>query len=407
MPSNSAIAGIDIGSSKVVAVIGEALSDGRVEVISVGTAESPGVQNGEVTDIYATVEAITKAANEASNVAGVPITDAIISVSGSHLRSLNSQGAVAIRGGSVTSEHIAQAMDLAEAIVMPFERESIHSIVRDFIIDNKSGIQKPLAMSGIKLEAQVFIITALKSVMENLNKCCEACNIGVMKGLPAAIASGDAVLSDAEKKLGVALVDIGAQTTDLIIYYNNVAVYSSVLELGGDLITTDIAKGMPTPPSEAEKLKIKWGSAIAEGVDSSLTIDVPFVGGEGSRPVGHKLFCSIIEARAEEILREIDKEIANSQFSQYLHTGIVFTGGATLLDGFLDLASSTLGRNVRMGIPTDISTGSPELLKDPRYATAIGLIKWGYSNMEKIKLPSPEKSFFKKLMEKLLGKAGA
>ena len=379
MAKNDIIVGLDVGTHKVAAMVGELHEDGDLEIIGIGVAPSTGITKGVVTDIEATVDAITRAVTEARQMAGVSIGEVYLSISGAHIRGLNSHGALAIKHSEITQEDVDQVLEQAQAVAMPPDREMLHCLVQEYIVDNQEGIRVPLGMSGIRLEAKTFLVNASKSATDNFIKCCQKCNLEVVKPILSPLASARAVLTEDERNLGVALVDVGAGTSDVIVYYKDAVVYTGVLSYGGAYITSDIAMGLRTPMQDAEELKKRFGHAVPSRVDKDETISVPRVGGGEVRTQSRQTLCTIIDARTEEILKLIKQEIEKSEYQDLIGAGIVLTGGVTNMEGVLDLADEIFGMPVRIGVPRFVS-GYPELVQNPDYATTVGLVNLGVSH---------------------------
>jgi len=370
------VVGLDVGSSKVAAMAGEVKDDGTIEIIGVGFAPSPGISKGVVTSIESTVEAINKAVTEAKMMAGVTIGEAYLSLSGAHIRGANSNGTLPIKHPEISQEDVDQVLEQAQAVAMPVDRMPLHCLVQEFIVDTQDGIKVPLGMSGVRLEAKTFLVNTSRGATENFIKCCQKCGIEVSAPVLSPLASAYSVLTEDERNLGVVLVDIGAGTSDIIIYYRNAVVFTSVLSLGGSYITNDIAMGLRTPMADAEDLKKRYGHAVPARVDADEVIDVPRVGGKEIRQKSRQTLCSIIEARTEEILNMVKEEIEKSAYRDLVGAGVVLTGGVTNMGGVLELADEIFNMPVRIGMPRFVSR-YPELVENPEFATTVGLLYYG------------------------------
>lgn len=377
------VAGLDIGSTKISVVIGQP-REGGIDVIGVGTAPSHGLRKGVVVNIDSTTDSIRKAVEEAELMAGTKIESIWVGVAGAHIRSFDSKGMVAIKNKEVQESDVQRVIEAAQAVAVPADRDVIHVIPRDFKIDDQEGISDPIGMSGIRLEASVHIVTGGHTAIQNIIKCTNKAGLKI-KGLALEqLASALAVLSQDEKDLGVALVDIGGGTSDVIIYINGGVVYTSVLPLGGVHVTNDVAVGLRTPHSSAENLKCEYGCAMSSLVDSSESIEVEGVGGRQSRTVMRQYLCEVIEPRAEEILNFINTEIHKSGLTDFLGSGVVLTGGGSQLDGLIEMGEFLLDMPVRKAVPNQIG-GLRDAVQTPAFSTSIGLLLYGQTHMKKSK----------------------
>ncbi|MFZ5950266.1 MAG: cell division protein FtsA [Candidatus Rifleibacteriota bacterium] len=377
------IVGLDIGTTKVCAVIGEVRSGPTINVLGVGQASSgDGVKKGAIVDIERTTQAIIDAIEEAEKVADVVIENVYVGIAGSHICSMNSQGIVAIKGNNqeITSEDIDRAVENAKtAISIPPHQDIIHILPREFVVDEQKDINNPLGMVGGRLEAQVHIVTGAIVAMQNIRKCCEMAKLKVEEMVLQPFASSMAVLSDDEKKLGVVLVDIGGGTTDLIIYQNGHVIHSNSIDIGGRLVTNDIAVGLKTSTVAAEELKINFGIARSDLIENNAQIDVPVAGGEKKVQYPQSFLAEIIEPRMEEIFYEVKTQIEKHVSLDVIPAGVVLTGGSSLMKGCPELAEEILGLPVRRGSPIDVS-GLREQVRNPKFSTALGLIRYGAQN---------------------------
>ena len=366
------VAGLDIGSSKVALVIGTVGADG-ISVVGVGRAPCAGVRQGVVVNIDQVIEAIQKAREEAELMAGYKIDDVWVSVAGSHIKSFDSKGMVAIKGREVNSSDVERVIEAAKAVAVPGDREVLHVLPREYKLDEQEGIADPVGMSGVRLEASVHIVTAGHTALQNLMKCIARSNLRVAGLVLQPLASSLAVLSEDERNLGVALVDMGGGTSDLVIYLQGSVAFTAMVPVGGNHFTHDVSMGLRTPQNSAEELKKKYGCALIDLVNESETVDVPGVGGRNARTVARRHLCEIIEPRAEETLNLIHAELMRSGFMHRLGSGVVFTGGASLLDGLVEMGEFVCDVPVRRGVPTQLQ-GLTDVIKSPVFATCVGLL---------------------------------
>jgi cell division protein FtsA len=384
MPKNSYIVGLDIGTKKVAATIGEITEERKVEIIGIGTADSKGLRKGVVVNLDATTAAIKKAQEEAELMAGVEIDSAFVGISGAHIKSFNSRGVIAVSGKNreITREDIRRVIDQSKAVSIPPDRNIIHVIPQEFVVDEQDGIKAPLGMSGIKLEVNVHIITSAITSVQNLRTCVERAEIEIEQIVLNQIATAAAVLTHDEKELGVGLIDIGAGTTEVAIFERGSLWYTSIIPIGGDNFTNDIAVGLRTPIPEAEKIKKKFGCVATPTVDEQETIEVPSVGkARKPRVLSRQILSDIIQPRAEEIFRLVDSDIKRMGYEKSLNSGIVLTGGTALLEGLEEVAEEIFDLPVRRGDPTGVS-GLVDRVSTPDYATAVGLILYGFSQWQ-------------------------
>jgi cell division protein FtsA len=384
MPKNNYLFGIDIGTRKVAAVIAEITEDRKIEVIGIGTAESRGLRKGVVVNLEATTAAVKKAQEEAELMAGVELDSAFIGISGAHIKSFNSRGVVAVSGKNrvITREDIRRVIDQSKAVSIPPDREIIHIIPQEFVVDEQDGIKDPLGMSGIKLEVNVHIVTSAITSVQNLRSSLERAEVDVQQIILNQIATASAVLTHDERELGVGLIDIGAGTTEVAIFERGSLWYTSIIPIGGDNFTNDIAVGLRTPIPEAEKIKKKFGCVASPTLDEQETIDVPAVGrGRKPRVLSRQLLADIIQPRAEEIFRLVDNDIKRMGYEKSLNSGIVLTGGTALLEGLEEVAEEIFDLPVRRGDPSGVS-GLMDRVSTPDYATAVGLILTGYNQWQ-------------------------
>jgi cell division protein FtsA len=369
----NALAGLDVGTSKVCALLADPGADGGIEVIGYGVAPCSGLRKGVVVNIEATVEAIRAAIDQAEAAAGARVGTAVVGVSGAHVRGLNSHGIVAVRGGEVGGRDVERVIDAARAVAIPLDRQVLHILPQQFAVDEQEGVRDPIGMAGVRLEARIHIVTAAQSYGQNLAKCCERANVTSSAMVFEPLASADAALFPEERELGVALIDIGGGTTDVIVYLNGAVMHTAVLPIGGNHITSDVAAGLRTPLTDAERLKMSHGAATNLIVGREETVQVPGVGGREPRVIPRRLLGEIIEPRMEEILSLAQRELYRSGASDSLASGVVLVGGTSLLEGTQELAERIFGLPVRRGLPINLK-GMPEELMKPMYTTAAGLL---------------------------------
>jgi cell division protein FtsA len=371
----SVVAGLDLGTGKTCVAVGEVDEHG-VAIAGVGTASSRGLRKGVIVHVESTVTAISKAVAEAEAMAGCQIRHVVASIGGAHLRGLTSHGVVAVRNGEVSGGDLRRVLDAARAVALPADREVLHVLPQEYVIDRQEGIKEPVGIAGVRLEAKVHIVTSQSAAAQTLIKCCRQAGLVVDDVLLGSLAAADAVLTPEEKDLGVALVDIGAGTADVVIFHAGAVKYTSTLPLGGGHLTNDIAAGLRTPTVEAEKIKQRYGCARAAGVDAHVSIEVPSVGDREPRIVRRRTLCEIIEPRVEEIFTLVEREIARSGYEESLASGVVLTGGTAQLDGIADAAEIIFRLPVRIGLPHHV-TALEDLVTSPAHATAIGLVLAG------------------------------
>ena len=393
MPKHGYIVGLDIGTKKVAAIIGEITEDKQVEVIGIGRADSRGLRKGVVVNLDATVDAIKKAQEEAELMAGVEIDSAFVGLSGAHIKSFNSRGVIAVSGKNkkVSREDINRVIDQSKAVSIPPDREVIHVIPQEFIVDDQDGIEDPLGMNGIKLEVNVHIVTGAITSVQNLRTCITRAGIEIEEIILNQRAASMATLSPDEMELGVGLIDIGGGTTEVAIFERRSLWYTSIIPLGGDNFTNDIAVGLRTPIPEAEKIKKKFGCISSPLNDEQDTIEVPSVGrGKKARVLNRQLLADIIMPRAEEIFGLVDNDIKRMGYEKSLNSGIILTGGTAMLDGLEEVAEEIFDLPVRRGDAGGIG-GLADRVSTPDFATAVGLILYGYNRWKDKGLPPGRK----------------
>jgi cell division protein FtsA len=370
------LVGLDIGTTKICAIVGEVTPDGAIDIIGIGTHPSKGLRKGVVVNIDATVASIKRAIEEAEHMGGCEITTVYTGIAGGHIKAFPSHGVVAVKEKEVRQSDVDRVIDQAKAVAIPLDREVIHVLPQEFVIDDQDGVKEPVGMSGVRLEAKALVVTGAVSSAQNIVKCAQRTGLNVADIVLQPLASSLAVLSEDEKELGVCLVDVGGGTTDIAIYSNGAIVHTAVLSLGGNHLTNDVAVGLRTPTHEAERIKKTHGCAMASMVDKADTVEVPSVGGSGPRTIARSILAEIIEPRVEEIFMLVQHEIQRCGMEEGLASGVVITGGSTLLAGMPEIAEEVLGMPVRRGLPRGIG-GLVDVVKSPQYATAVGLVMYG------------------------------
>ena len=370
------VAGLDIGSTKICAMIGEVFPD-RVDIIGVGTSQSSGMRKGVVVNIQSTVEAIKTAVKKASDMAGCDINQVYVGIAGSHIKGFDSPGIIAINNQEVRQRDIEAVVQAASTVKISDNQAIIHVLPQEFMVDDHTGIQSPLGMTGVRLVTNVHIVTADKTALHNIYTCCSQAGLNVVDVVLESIAAADAVLTPDEKDQGVGLIDIGGGTTDLAIFSNGTIKHSWELGLGGNNLTNDLAVGLRTPLAEAEELKFLYGGALSAMIKDNQMIDVPTVSGEKkNRKISQKSLVGILEARMEEIFQLIDKNISSSGSRNRINAGLVLTGGTALLPNVVELAEQVFDMPVRIGYPSNVG-GLLEQINTPRTTTAVGLVLFG------------------------------
>ena len=378
---NSIVVGLDIGTSKVCAIVGEMTEHG-VEIIGLGSHASQGLRKGVVINIESTTNSVKKAVEEAALMAGCEIHTVFTSISGGHIKAFNSHGIVAVKNKEVAQRDLERVIDAAKAVAIPMDREVLHVLPQDYIIDEQDGIKEPLGMSGVRLEAKVHIVTGAVTSAQNIVKCCNRTGLNVAEIVLAPLAAAEAVLSDEERELGVVLVDMGGGTTDIALYHDGTLKHTAVLGIGGNHVTNDIAAGLRTPFNDAERIKQRYGFAKARMVTDDERVEVPSVAGKGAGTVSRQILCEIIEPRLDEIFELIQREIAKSGYEGSLASGVVITGGSMLLPGAVEMAERSFGLPVRLGLPAHVG-GLVDVIDSPAYAAAVGLVLHGMKRQER------------------------
>ncbi|MDA1063643.1 MAG: cell division protein FtsA [Proteobacteria bacterium] len=370
------IVGLDIGTSKVVAIVGEINDEGGIEVIGIGSHPSRGLKKGVVVNIESTVHSIQRAVEEAELMAGCDIHSVYTGIAGSHVRSLNSHGIVGVRDKEVSAGDVDRVIDAARAVAIPADQKILHILPQEFIIDNQEGIREPIGMSGVRLEAKVHIVTGAQSAAQNIVKCVQRCGLEVDDIVLEQLASSYAVLTDDEKELGICMVDIGGGTTDVAVFLGGAIKHTAVIPIAGDQVTNDIAVSMRTPTQYAEEIKIKYACALSQLANSDETIEVPSVGERPPRRLARHTLAEIVEPRYEELFGLIRDELRRSGFEELIAAGVVITGGSAKMEGAVELAEEVFHMPVRLGAPQYVG-GLMDVIRNPIYATGVGLLLYG------------------------------
>ncbi len=375
MARSEMIVGLDIGTTKICAVVGE-VDSGGVNIVGIGTSPSTGLRKGVVVNIEQTVQSIKRALEEAELMAGCEIRSVYAGIAGSHIKGFNSHGVIAVKGGEVTARDIERVLDAAKAVAIPLDREVIHILPQEYIVDDQTGIVDPLGMAGVRLEVKVHIVTGAVTSAQNIVKSCHKSGLDVEDIVLEALASSKAVLTDEEREIGVALVDIGGGTSDIIIFHANSIKHTGVVPLGGANLTNDIAFGLRTPTQAAERIKVRYGCALAELVREDEIIDVPGVGGREPRQLSRLVLAEICEPRMEEMLMLVDQELVRSGYKHLVGAGVVLTGGASRIEGIEALGERIFNLPTRTASPMGVG-GLKDVVDNPMYATAVGLLLYG------------------------------
>ncbi len=373
------VVGLDIGTSKVCAIVGEVSVDGVIEIIGIGFHPSRGLKKGVVVNIESTVQSIQRAVEEAELMAGCQIHSVFAGIAGSHIRSLNSHGIVAIRDKEVSASDVDRVIDAARAVAIPADQKILHILPQEFIIDNQEGIHEPVGMSGVRLEARVHMVTGAVSAAQNIIKCVRRCGLEVDDIILEQLASSESVLMEDEKDLGVCLVDVGGGTTDIAVFTEGAIRHTAVIPIAGDQVTNDIAVALRTPTQNAEEIKIKYACALAQLAAPEETIEVPSVGDRPPRRLARQRLAEVVEPRYVELMELVQAELRRSGFEDLCAAGMVLTGGSSKMEGLAELAEEILHMPVRLGAPQSI-TGLGEVVRNPVYSTGVGLLLFGYRN---------------------------
>lgn len=375
------IVGLDIGTSKVVAIVGEISSEDDIEIIGLGSSRSRGLKKGVVVNIESTVHSIQRAIEEAELMAGCEIHSVFAGIAGSHIRSLNSHGIVAIRDHEVAMSDVDRVIDAARAVAIPADQKILHILPQEFVIDHQEGIKEPIGMSGVRLEAKVHIVTGAVSAAQNIIKCVRRCGLEVDDVILEQLASSYAVLTEDEKELGICLVDIGGGTTDIAVFTDGAIHHTAVIPIAGNQVTNDIAVALRTPTQHAEDIKVQYACALIQLANPEETIDVPGVGERPSRRLARQTLAEVVEPRYEELFTFVQAELRRSGFEDLIAAGIVMTGGSSKMEGVIELAEEIFHMPVRLGMPQHVS-GLADVVKNPIYSTGVGLLLFGRKQMQ-------------------------
>lgn len=384
---NRMIVGLDIGTSKVVAIVGEVTPERDLEIIGIGSHPSRGLKKGVVVNIESTVQSIQRAVEEAELMAGCQIHSVFAGIAGNHIRSLNSHGIVAIRDREVFQPDIERVIDAAQAVAIPADQKILHILPQEYVIDTQEGVREPLGMSGVRLEAKVHLVTCAVNAAQNIEKCIRRCGLEVEDIILEQVASGYSVLTEDEKDLGVCLVDIGGGTSDIAIFTEGAIRHTAVIPIAGDQVTNDIAMALRTPTKNAEEIKIKYACALASMAGENETIKVPSVGDRSDRDLSRQALAEVVEPRYDELFCLIQAELRRSGFEDLVAAGIVLTGGTSKMEGVVELAEEIFHMPVSIGRPQGVS-GLADIVKNPIYSTAVGLLQYGANQQNDLVLPS-------------------
>jgi cell division protein FtsA len=370
------IVGLDIGTSKVVAIVGEISLDGEIEIVGIGSSPSKGMKKGVVVNIESTVQSIQRAVEEAELMAGCQIHSVYVGIAGSHVRSLNSHGIVAIKDKEVYRADLERVIDAAQAVAIPADQKILHILPQEYVIDDQEGIKEPLGMSGVRLEAKVHLVTCAVNAAQNIEKCIRRCGLEVEEIILEQVASSYSVLTDDERELGVCLVDIGGGTTDIAIFTEGSIRHTGVIPIAGDQVTNDIAMALRTPTQHAEEIKIKYACALTQLAGPDDTIKVPSVGDRPPRDLSRQSLAEVVEPRYDELFTLVQAELRRSGYEDMVPAGVVLTGGTSKMEGVVELAEEIFHMPVRVGYPQTVR-GLNDIVRNPIYATSVGLLQYG------------------------------
>ncbi len=393
------VVGLDIGTTKICTVVGEVV-DGEVNIIGLGTSPSKGLRKGVVINIESTVQSIKKAVEEAELMADSSVSSVYAGIAGGHIKGINSHGVIAVKNREIGSNDVKRVIDAASAVAIPMDREVLHVIPQEFIVDDQDGIKDPVGMSGVRLEGRVHIVTGAITSAQNIIKCANRAGLDVDDIVLEQLGSSEAVLTPEERELGAAIIDIGGGTTDLVIFSSGSIKHTAVVSLAGSHITSDISMGLRTPMEEAEKIKKRYGCALASLVRKEETIEVPSVGGRKPRVLSRQTLAEIIEPRVEEILTLVHNEVVRTGYSNLIASGIILTGGSAIMEGMPELAEQIFNLPVRRGMPIGIG-GLIDLVSSPMYATGVGLVLYGSKNMAQSRFKVGEGNIFSKVTHRM------
>src|SRR3954464_11732755 len=398
--SKNLVVGLDIGTSKVVAMVAELMPDGRMDVIGMGNHDSKGLKKGVVVNIESTVSAIQRALEEAELMADCKIARVFTGIAGSHIRSFNSTGMVAVKDKEVTALEVDRAIETARAMPIPTDQQVLHILTQEFIVDGQDGVKEPIGMSGIRLEVKVHIVTGAVSAAQNIVKCVRRCGLEVNDLILQPLASSMAVLSEDEKDLGVCIVDIGGGTSDIAVFTQGATRHTAVIPIAGDQITNDIAMALRTPTKEAEEIKRRFGCALRELADPQEMVEVPGVGERSSRKMSRQTLSEVVEPRVEELYSLVQAELRRSGFEELLSSGIVITGGSAGMQGMVELGEEIFHMPVRLGLPS-YAGGLAEVIRNPRYSTGVGLLMAGISQHQRHQIEKLQSGSFKQIVGRM------
>jgi len=379
--SGNMIVGLDIGTSKVVAIVGQRNDDGDIEVVGIGSHQSRGLKRGVVVNIETTVQGIQRAVEEAELMAGCRIHSVYAGIAGSHIRSMNSHGIVAVREREVVQADLERVHDAAQAVAIPADQRVLHVIPQEYVIDNQEGVKEPLGMSGVRLEAKVHLVTCAVNAYQNIEKCVKRCALEVDEIILEQLASSYAVLTEDEKELGVCIIDIGGGTTDIAVFTGGAIRHTAVIPIAGDQVTNDIAMALRTPTQNAEEIKIKYACALTQLAGSDETIKVPGVGDRAARNLSRQALAEVVEPRYEELFTLIQSELRRSGYEDLVAAGVVLTGGTASMEGAAELAEEIFHMPVRLAVPQGV-TGLSDVVNNPIYSTGVGLLLYGFKQQE-------------------------
>jgi len=399
-PDKNLIVGLDIGTSKIVAIVGEISVDDEIEIIGIGSNRSRGLKKGVVVNIESTVHSIQRAVEEAELMAGCEIHSVYTGIAGSHIRSLNSHGIVAIRDNEVSSGDVDRVIDAARAVAIPADQKILHILPQEFVIDSQEGVKEPIGMSGVRLEAKVHMVTGAVSAAQNIVKCIRRCGLEVDDIILEQLAASYSVLTEDEKELGICLVDIGGGTTDIAVFTDGAIHHTAVIPIAGDQVTNDIAIALRTPTQHAEDIKVQYACALTQLANPDETIEVPSVGDRPSRRLARQTLAEVVEPRYEELFTLVQAELRRSGFEDLIAAGVVLTGGSSKMEGAVELAEEIFHMPVRIGIPTYV-IGLSDVVKSPIYSTGVGLLLFGrrqvHETMPQIRLDRSVKGIWERM----------
>jgi cell division protein FtsA len=398
--SKNLIVGLDIGTSKIAAIVAEMKPEGGFEVIGMGSSPSRGLKKGVVVNIESTVNAIQRALEEAELMADCKIRDVWTGIAGSHIRSFNSHGMVAIKDREVAQADVDRVVETAKAIPIPTDQQILHVLNQEFVIDGQEDVREPLGMSGVRLEVKVHIVTGAVSAAQNIMKCVRRCGLEVNDLILQPLASATAVLSEDERDLGVCLVDIGGGTSDIAVFTQGAIRHTAVIPIAGDQITNDIAMALRTPTKEAEEIKRRYGCALRELADAQEMVEVPGVGDREPKKMSRQTLAEVIEPRVEELYSLVQAELRRSGFEELLSSGIVITGGSSSMQGMVELGEEVFHMPVRLGLPA-YAGGLSEVIRNPRYSTGVGLLMAGLSQHQRHQIEKMQGGSFKQIFGRM------